>query len=103
MNRSKKHKNIIVPPADIILAYLNDDPGSDEAMLNFYKGYIYTTAIETCYSENDGCDSEYLNEDLMQEITAAFLKSLPVLRNKIIDECLHEKTLVVVVTTDNLK
>ena len=47
MSRHNEKKKNIVPPADIILNMLNEKPGADLDLLDFYKGYIRRASIET--------------------------------------------------------
>ena len=46
MSRHNEKKKNIVPPADIILNMLNEKPGADLDLLDFYKGYIRRASIE---------------------------------------------------------
>ena len=68
----EKKKNI-VPPADIILNMLNEKPGADLDLLDFYKGYIRRASIEPSYSEEGFDKWKHINEDLRQEIEIAEL------------------------------
>ena len=83
MSRHNEKKKNIVPPADIILNMLNEKPGADLDLLDFYKGYIRRASIEPSYSEEGFDKGKHINEDLRQEIEIAFLKGLVSLRHNI--------------------
>ncbi|MCI9449410.1 MAG: helix-turn-helix domain-containing protein [Clostridiales bacterium] len=81
MKYKERRKKIILPPADIILELLNDEPQNDIHLLEFYNGYIHAAATESLYTV-DGLKAGYhINEDLVQEIRIEFLKSLSALRS----------------------
>ena len=75
----KKRRNII-PPADIILDLINDEPRADIRVLNFYEGYILTMAKEPKYTAGGELICFEVNEDLAQELRIALFRSLPKLR-----------------------
>ena len=83
MGRNIEKKKIIVPPADIILNMLNEKPGADLALLDFYGGYIQRASIEPSYTEEEFDNGKRINEDLRLEIEIAFLKGLVSLRHNI--------------------
>lgn len=62
---------------------LNEKPGADLDLLDFYKGYIRRASIEPSYSEEGFDKGKHINEDLRQEIEIAFLKGLVSLRHNI--------------------
>ena len=75
----KKRRNII-PPADIILDLINDEPHTDVRVLDFYEGYILTLAKESKYTAGGEFICFEVNEDLAQELRVALFRSLPKLR-----------------------
>ena len=82
--KMRAHKNIFIPPADIILELLNDNPQKDINFLDFYDGYIHKTAEELIYTTDGSKTGYFINEDLVQEIRIEFVKSLKTLRKKLI-------------------
>ncbi len=97
----------VIPPADILLGLLNEDPGSDEAFLRFYDDYIRAASIEHLGRSGGNRGECYLNEDLMQEIRMAVLKSLPILRRTLLEKHLvghpsRDPIVVIVTTTENI-
>lgn len=82
--KMRAHEKIFIPPADIILELLNDDPQKDIDFLNFYDGYIHKIAEEPIYTADGGITGYFINEDLVQEIRIEFIKSLKTLRKKLI-------------------
>lgn len=87
MKYKEKHKKIVLPPADVILELLNDEPQKDNHLLDFYNGYIHAAATESLYTIDGLRTGYHINEDLVQEIRIEFLKSLSTLRRKLI-ECI---------------
>ena len=83
MSRYNEKKKNMVPPADIILNMLNEEPGADLALLDFYGGYIQRASIEPSYTEERFDNGKRINEDLRHEIEIAFLKGLVSLRHNI--------------------
>ena len=75
----KKRRNII-PPADIILDLINDEPHTDVCILAFYEAYILSVAKEPKYTVGGEFICFEVNEDLAQELRVALFRSLPKLR-----------------------
>ena len=96
MKDCKLDRSFSVPPADIILNLLNDEPQKDIELLDYYDGYIHAAATETVYTTDGNRKGVFINEDLMQEIRVEFLRSLPVLRQKLISSLLQNKAVVIV-------
>lgn len=94
---NRNNRNIPVPPADIILGLLNDDPSTDKVFLDFYDSYIHAAATEPRFTSEGDFDSYILNDDLLQEIKITLVRSLPVLRRKILDYLNGEPVFVIVV------
>ena len=88
MKPKSGREKMIIPPADIILALLNDEPQKDIDLLNFYDGYIRATATESVYTADGNRTGYFINEDLVQEIRIEFLKSLSPLRKRLIENIL---------------
>lgn len=87
--KPKNNKDtVIVPSVDIILALLNNDPRNDLDFLEFYDGYIHAAATEPVYTAEGNRTGCFINEDLVQEIRIEFLKSLPPLRKKLMQNIL---------------
>lgn len=83
MQFKSEQKKILVPPADIILALLNNEPQNDFDFLEFYDGYIHAAATELVYTPDGNKAGYFINDDLVQEIRIEFLKSLSSLRKKL--------------------
>lgn len=77
---------------------LNEKPGADLELLDFYGGYIRRAAIEPSYTEEGFDNGKRINEDLKQEIEIAFLKGLVSLRHNI---CKNSSTVFVIVPSKN--
>ena len=45
MKSSDYRASIPVPPAEMILRYLNDEPRSKIDLLNYYENYIHSAAV----------------------------------------------------------
>lgn len=91
MKSKRVQKIVLVPPVDIILALLNNEPTKDIDFLQFYDGYIHATATEPVYTVNGTKTGYFINEDLEQEIKIEFLKSLPTLRSKLLYDFFHSE------------
>lgn len=93
--RNRRTEHIRVPPADLILDLLNDAPQKDIEFLDFYDGYIHSAATKPVYSA-DGCLKGYfVDTDLVQDIRLELLRSLPVLRRRLIEAISAPDTVVV--------
>lgn len=97
MNKNRSQENIPVPPADVILSLLHNEPGTDRKFLDFYGGYIHAAATEPYFTEDGTFCGSVLNEDLLQEIQIAIVMSLPVLRRRIC-EILNGESFFVIIT-----
>lgn len=91
MKPKDEQEKILIPPADIILALLNNEPRNDLDFLEFYDGYIHAAATEPVYTADGNRTGYFINEDLVQEIRIEFLKSLPLLRRRLIQDILCDK------------
>ena len=92
----KTKKEIPIPPADVILDLLNNEPNFDEEFLDFYDNYVKKISTESCFSSDGTFCGYFLNEDLVQEIKIAIIKCLPGLRNKVLD-ILNNKSIIVII------
>lgn len=91
MKPKGEQKKTKIPPADIILALLNNEPQKDIDLLDFYDGYIHAAATEPVYTVDGNRTGYFINEDLVQEIRIEFLKSLPPLRKRLIQNILGKE------------
>lgn len=98
--RSKTRCLNNVPPADVILGLLNDEPRARDELILFYEGYIQVAATEPVYTEEGIYNGMYLNEDLMQEIHLALLKAIPPLKRNIFKRISSENHIILVFQTD---
>lgn len=101
MRKHKQSRVIPVPPADIILNLLNNEPQKDIELLDYYDGYIHSAATEPVYSMDGTKQGVFINEDLVQEIRIEFLRSLPVLRRKLVDILLADQAATVLFSKDS--
>ena len=49
MMNSDYRISVPIPPAEIILRFLNDEPRSKMDLLNYYENYIHSAAVEQIY------------------------------------------------------
>ncbi len=80
----------ILPPKDLVVDVLNDSPGCEQRLLDFYGAYIRATTF-TIIDCGDNCYENYV-EDLESEIKYRIIAKLPVLR-KAVREKLDTNTL----------
>ena len=93
----------MVPPADIILDLINDKPGVDTKIIEFYDAYILKMAKETKYNSEGEFDRYEINEDLAQELRIALFRSLPKLRKAFFKQYGSKKSWVVIVAEEQFK
>lgn len=98
-----KKRRKIIPPADIILDLLNDEPGVDSKIIEFYDAYIREIAKEPKYTP-DGEFARYeVNDDLAQELRIALFRSLPKLRKAFSKRFGDKKPMVVIVAEEEFE
>ncbi len=100
IRKHEQKQSAPVPPAEIILDLLNDKPRTEIELLDYYNGYIHSAATEPVYTVDGTRQGIFINEDLEQEIRIEFLKSLPVLRQKLIELLLSDQTVLVLFKKD---
>lgn len=83
MKSKDEQEKILIPSADIILALLNNELRNDLEFLEFYDGYIHAAATEAVFAVDGNKAGYFVNEDMVQEIRIEFLKSLPLLRKRL--------------------
>lgn len=93
--------SIPVPPADIILNLLNDEPQKDIDFLDYYDGYIHSAATEPVYTSDGNRHGYFINEDMVQEIRIEFVRSLPVLRRKLIEKFFTHEAVIIMLSKDD--
>ena len=91
-----KKRRKIIPPADIILDLINDEPHTDVRVLDFYEAYILSVAKEPKYAASGEFICFEVNEDLAQELRIALFRSLPKLRQAFFREFGNESADVMV-------
>lgn len=97
MIRKNKCKNYKIPPADVILDILNENPNTENRILDFYENYITAVAKQSHEPKADFISKED-TEDLAQEIRIAVARCIPALRKVLINTRLNNEPLVVVIT-----
>ena len=93
---NRKH-TFPAPSADMILELIHADPNVESEYLSFYKSYIRAAAVEPVYTADGCCSGSRLNEDLQQGIDIAFVRSLVLLRNNLINYLKGECVLLLIV------
>ena len=95
----KKRKKII-PPADLILDIINDEPGVETKIIGFYDAYIKEIAKEPKYNREEDFVRYEINDDLAQELRVALFCSLPKLRRAFLKQFGDKRPLIVIATED---
>ncbi len=98
----KKRKRII-PPADIILDLINDEPGVDTKIIEFYDAYILEMAKEPKYTAEGEFARYEVNDDLAQELRIALFRSLPKLRKAFQKRFGNKKPMMVIVAEEEFE
>ncbi|MBR3933902.1 MAG: helix-turn-helix domain-containing protein [Clostridia bacterium] len=96
-----KKKNVIVPPADIILDVINDEPHAADVVLTFYDDYILAAAKEPKYGKDGEYIDHIVNSDLAQEIRLAVFNCLPSLRKAFHKRFFKKSPVVVVIARES--
>lgn len=92
-------KKKAVPPADIILDLINEEPGTDNLILDFYDNYIIAASKEAKYGKNGEYIGSILNCDLAQEIRLAVYRCLPSLRKAFNKRFFRKKPLIILISS----
>ena len=99
MLRKKK----VIPPADMILNIINDEPHAGEIVLKFYDSYILEASKEYCYGVKGERIGHYVNDDLAQNIRLAVYNSLPALRKAFYKKFFIASPVIVVIAKESKK
>lgn len=97
-----KRQKRIVPPADIILDVINDEPQADEVVLKFYDSYILAAAKEPHYSSCGEFIDHIVNPDLAQDMRMALVRCLPSLREAFQKKYFRKNPVVVVIAKEEI-
>ena len=62
MMNSDYRISVPIPPAEIILRFLNDEPRSKMDLLNYYENYIHSAAVEQVYTSDGDRKGFFVNE-----------------------------------------
>ena len=75
MMNSDYRISVPIPPAEIILRFLNDEPRSKMDLLNYYENYIHSAAVEQIYT-SDGDRKGFLSmKTLCKKFALNFFKA----------------------------
>jgi len=75
MMNSDYRISVPIPPAEIILRFLNDEPRSKIDLLNYYENYIHSAAVEQVYT-SDGDRKGFLSmKTLCKKFALNFFKA----------------------------
>lgn len=75
MMNSDYRISVPIPPAEIILRFLNDEPRSKMDLLNYYENYIHSAAVEQVYT-SDGDRKGFLSmKTLCKKFALNFFKA----------------------------
>lgn len=98
-----KKRKMIVPPADIILDVINDEPHAEEYILKFYDSYIIAASKEACYNANGEYIGRVANSDLAQDIRLAVFSCLPDLRKAFYKKFIKKKPIFVFISSKEIE
>lgn len=74
MKSSDYRASIPVPPAEMILRYLNDEPRSKIDLLNYYENYIHSAAVEQVYTSDGDRKGFFVNDSASKTDESVFIK-----------------------------
>ncbi len=97
-----KTKRKYLPSKEMVLDIIRKDPGASEAVLSFYEGYIQKMATDPVFAADGSRTGYFYDEDLAQELRIALTRSLPVLREVLLN-VYYEKRPTIVIVTDSKK
>lgn len=100
MIKKNRKKNTIIPPANVVLGVLNDDKKAIENLIEFYNGYIMSSALKTAYSAEGQKVGYYIDDDLAQEIRLSIVECLPNLRKTVRAVLNRKKNSILIVVAD---
>lgn len=97
MLRKKK----VIPPADIILDVINNEPHVGDVVLKFYDNYIIEASKEPHYDADGEYIGHFKNDDLAQDIRLAVYNCLPSLRKAFHKKFFKKSPVIVVIAKEN--
>lgn len=94
MRTKGKYTAAKLPTADLVLAFLNDEPGSIEQVLDFYGNYIAACA-RSAMNRHSAWRKDLFDE---QEMNLHLLKAIFSIRQKIQNNTFYKQPIVVIVS-----
>lgn len=97
--RSKgKSKTATLLTAELVLAFLNDEPGAIERVLDFYGNYIVACARSAINRHSVGRKDLFDEQEMIQEMDIHLVKAIFSIRQKIQDNTFYKQPIVVIVS-----
>lgn len=98
MRTKGKYTAAKLPTVDMVLAFLNDEPGSIEQVLDFYGNYIAACARSAMNRHSAWRKDLFDEQEIVQEMNLHLLKAIFSIRQKIQNNTFYKQPIVVIVS-----
>lgn len=98
MRTKGKYTVAKLPSAELVLAFLNDEPGAIERVLDFYGNYIVACARSAINRHSVGRKDLFDEQEMIQEMDIHLVKAIFSIRQKIQDNTFYKQPIVVIVS-----
>lgn len=98
MRTKGKYTAAKLPTADLVLAFLNDEPGSIEQVLDLYGNYIAACARSAMNRHSVWRKDLFDEQEMVQEMDIHLVKAILSIRKKIQDNTFYKQPIVVIVS-----
>lgn len=98
MRTKGKYTAAKLPTADLVLAFLNDEPGSIEQVLDFYGNYIAACARSAMNRHSAWRKDLFDEQEMVQEMNLHLPKAIFSIRQKIQSNTFYKQPIVVIVS-----
>lgn len=98
MRTKGKYTVARLPSAELVLAFLNDEPGAIERVLDFYGNYIAACARSAMNRHSVWRKDLFDEQEMIQEMDIHLVKAILSIRQKIQDNTFYKQPIVVIVS-----
>ena len=98
MRTKGKYTVAKLPTADLVFAFLNDEPGSIEQVHDLYGNYIAACARSAMNRHSVWRKDLFDEQEMIQEMDIHLVKAILSIRQKIQDNTFYKQPIVVIVS-----
>lgn len=98
MRTKGKYTVARLPSAELVLAFLNDEPGATERVLDFYGDYIVACARSAMNRHSAWRKDLFDEQEMIQEMDIHLVKAIFSIRQKIQDNTFCKQPIVVIIS-----